>query len=125
MADMDLDQVDRAILGQLQRDGRITNADLAAAVTPRTRLLILNSPNNPSGQVYPRAEVEALVTFCLEHDLWILSDEIYNRLVFDGLECVSPASLSPEAAAATMTAVCPNCRTSGSCVSASGAIQNR
>ncbi len=57
---------------------------LDAAVTPRTRGLMLNSPNNPSGYVYSKEELARVAEFAREHDLWILSDEIYGRLVYDG-----------------------------------------
>lgn len=72
-------------------------AALARAVTPRTRAILINSPNNPSGYVYTRAEIEAVARLALEQDLWILSDEIYRALVYGGGEAVSPASLSKEA----------------------------
>ncbi|MBL8899903.1 MAG: pyridoxal phosphate-dependent aminotransferase [Planctomycetes bacterium] len=66
---------------------------LRAAVTPRTRALLINSPNNPSGVVYTAEEVAALVAFCAEHGLWLLSDEIYEDLVFGGRKHVSPLSV--------------------------------
>jgi len=81
---------------------RVTPADLERARTPRTRLLVFNSPNNPTGQVYPRHEVLALAAYCREHGIVVLSDEIYNRLVFEG-EAVSPAALGPEYAENTIT----------------------
>ncbi len=68
-------------------------AALRAAVGPRTRALIINSPNNPSGVVYTREEVRELVRFCREHGLWLLSDEIYEDLVFGGRQHVSPLSV--------------------------------
>jgi aspartate aminotransferase len=82
---------------------KVTPADLDRVAGPATRMLLMNSPNNPSGQVYTRAEVEALTEWCLRRGVLILSDEIYDRLVFDGAVPVSPASLGPEAAAATIT----------------------
>jgi aspartate aminotransferase len=72
-------------------------AALRAAVTPRTRALLINSPNNPSGVVYTAEEMAALVQFCAEHDLWLLSDEIYEDLVFGGLKHVSPLSVGGDA----------------------------
>ena len=81
---------------------RLTPAQLEAAITPRTRLLILNSPSNPTGAVYTRAELEALVAVALKHNLYILSDEIYEHLTYDGAQHVSPATFSPEAAARTI-----------------------
>jgi aspartate aminotransferase len=66
---------------------------LRAALTPRTRALLINSPNNPSGVVYTAEEVAALVEFCATHDLWLLSDEIYEDLVFGEKKHVSPLSV--------------------------------
>lgn len=64
-----------------------------AALTPRTRTLILNSPNNPSASVISPANVRALVDIAVEHDLTILADEIYDRFLYDGAQHLSPASL--------------------------------
>src|SRR5262245_32271927 len=84
------------------RDGvRPDLAALARAVTPRTRAILINSPNNPSGYVFTRADIEAVVELALAHDLWILSDEIYRSLVYDGASAMSPASISREARART------------------------
>ena len=74
---------------------------LRRAVTPRTRLLMVNSPNNPSGYVWTRAEMSAVAELALEHDLWILSDEIYRSLVYEGEPAVGPADLGPEFKART------------------------
>ncbi len=63
---------------------RVTPESLAPYVTPRTIGLILNSPSNPTGAVLSAAEITAFVEFAEQHDLWILSDEIYERFVFDG-----------------------------------------
>ena len=57
---------------------------LRAAVTPRTRLVLLNSPHNPTGKVFTRAELEAVATVCREHDLLAVTDEVYEHLVYDG-----------------------------------------
>ena len=75
---------------------------LRAAIGPGTRGVMLNSPSNPSGYVWARAELEALVALAEEHDLWILSDEIYRRLVYDGAEAFSPAAISPAGRARTI-----------------------
>lgn len=75
---------------------------LRSAITPRTRLILLNSPNNPSGAVYSRSSLEAIGALVLEHDLHVISDEVYEKLVFDGAEHVSIASLSPELYARTV-----------------------
>lgn len=74
---------------------------LAAAVTPRTRAVLFNSPCNPSGCVWTRAEVERLARLAAERDLALISDEIYRRLVYEGEPAVSPASLGAEARART------------------------
>jgi aspartate aminotransferase len=65
-------------------------AALEAAITPRTSVLLLNSPSNPGGAVFARATVERLVEIAAQHDLWILSDECYDQFVYAG-EHVSPA----------------------------------
>ena len=81
---------------------RPTPAQIEAAITPRTRLLILNSPSNPTGAVYTRPEMEAIVAVALRHNLTILSDEIYEHLLYDGVKQVAPATLSREAEARTI-----------------------
>ena len=58
--------------------------ELAAAVTPRTRLLVLNSPHNPTGKVFSRAELEAIAAVAIERDLIVVTDEVYEHLTFDG-----------------------------------------
>jgi aspartate aminotransferase len=82
---------------------KITPAQLKAALTPRTRMVVLNSPSNPTGAVYTRAELTELVALCVQANVWILSDEIYENLVYDGQTTCSPATFSPEAAALTIT----------------------
>jgi len=77
--------------------------DFENAMTPRTKMLILNSPGNPSGSVYTREELQAIVDVAAEEDIYILSDEIYEKLVYDGAEHVSVASLSKEAYDLTIT----------------------
>lgn len=82
---------------------RLTPAMVEAAVTPRTRLLILNSPSNPTGAVYTRTELEALVAVAVKHNLYILSDEMYEHLVYDGATPTCVAKQSPEAECRTLT----------------------
>jgi len=77
-------------------------AVLRAAVTPRTRLLLLNSPHNPTGSVFTRAELEAIAAVVLEHDLWVISDEAYEHLVYAGAEHV-PFCTLPGMAERTVT----------------------
>jgi aminotransferase len=75
---------------------------LRAAITPRTRALIVNSPSNPCGKVFTRRELERIAALAEEHDLFILTDEIYEYFLFDGAEHLSPASL-PGMAERTIT----------------------
>lgn len=75
---------------------KITPEQLSAAITPRTRALILNSPSNPTGSAYGRKELEGIAETALRHGILIISDEIYEKIVFDGFDCVSIASISPE-----------------------------
>ncbi len=81
---------------------KLTAAQLEAAITPRTKLVILNSPSNPTGAVYTKAEMEAFVAVVLKHGLYLMSDEMYEHLTYDGQKHYCAATLSPEAAAATI-----------------------
>ncbi|MBO7524728.1 MAG: pyridoxal phosphate-dependent aminotransferase [Verrucomicrobia bacterium] len=81
---------------------KITAEQLRNAITPRTKLLILNSPCNPTGSVYTREELKALADVCVEKDLYIMSDEIYEKLCYDGAQHVSIATISPQAAERTV-----------------------
>jgi len=63
------------------------------SVTDRTRLIIVNSPANPTGGVLTRGDLEAIASIAIRHDLWVLTDEIYSRILYDGTEHVSIASL--------------------------------
>src|SRR5437660_8545138 len=78
-------------------------SDFENAMTPRTKMLIMNSPGNPTGSVYTREELEAIVNVAAEEDIYILSDEIYEKLVYDDAKHVSIASLSKEAYDLTIT----------------------
>jgi aspartate aminotransferase len=82
---------------------KITPEQLRAVLTTKTRMVVINSPSNPTGAVYTRAELEALVAICVKAGVWILSDEIYEHLVYDGQSTCSPATFSPEAARLTIT----------------------
>lgn len=68
-------------------------ARMEASLTPRTVAVYLNSPNNPSGKVLAREQLEAVAGVCRRNDLWLISDEAYDGMTFDGREHVSPASL--------------------------------
>src|SRR6266571_1008108 len=77
-----------------QTEFKVTPEQLRAAITPRTRLFILNSPSNPTGSLYTRSEIQALGDICVEKGVLIMSDEIYEKLVYDGAEHTSVASFS-------------------------------
>jgi aspartate aminotransferase len=76
-------------------------ATLARAVTPRTKLIVINSPNNPTGAVFSRAALEAVARLAVERKLWVVSDECYEALTFEGRH-VSIASFGPEIKARTI-----------------------
>jgi aspartate aminotransferase len=92
----------RIVLADDRTGFKLTPAALEAAITPRTRLVILNSPSNPTGAVYRREELVALVEVAVRHNLYILSDEMYEHLVYDGARPTCVATLSPEAEARTI-----------------------
>lgn len=71
---------------------RVDPADVAARITAKTRVLVLNSPNNPSGASLSRKLWQQLAALCVRHDLWLISDEVYSDLLYEG-EHISPASL--------------------------------
>lgn len=76
--------------------------DLKAAVTPRTKAILVNSPSNPTGAVFPRETLKEIAALALRHDLWIVSDEIYERLVYEGKH-ESIAALSRDVQDRTIT----------------------
>ncbi len=82
---------------------KMTAEQFADAMTPRTKMVIINSPNNPTGAIYTREELEAIVEVADEEGIIILSDEMYEKLVYDDVEHVSIASLSKQAYDLTIT----------------------
>ena len=87
-----------------ERNGwKMRPEDFENAMTPRTKMLIMNSPGNPTGSVYTREELEAIINVAAEEDIYVLSDEIYEKLVYDDAKHVSIASLSKEAYDLTIT----------------------
>ena len=82
---------------------KLTPAQLAGAMNEKTRLVILNSPSNPTGAVYSPEELKALAAVLLERDVWVISDEIYEKLVYDGAEHASIAALEPKLKERTLT----------------------
>jgi aspartate aminotransferase len=85
-----------------QTEFKITPDQLRAAITPKTRLLILNSPSNPTGSVYTPDEIKAIGDVCVEKNVLIMSDEIYEYLLYDGAVHKSVASFGPEHQAHTI-----------------------
>ncbi len=81
---------------------KLSPDQLEQAITPKTRMVVLNSPSNPTGAVYTRAELAALAAVAVKHNLYILSDEMYEHLVYDGAKATCVATLSPEAEARTI-----------------------
>ncbi|OIO60612.1 MAG: aspartate aminotransferase [Verrucomicrobia bacterium CG1_02_43_26] len=82
---------------------KITPDQFKEAITPKTKLFILNSPSNPTGMVYTRKELEAIAAVALEHGVYIMSDEIYEYLLYGKAEHHSPASFSAEMAELVIT----------------------
>ena len=82
---------------------KMTAEDFENAMTPRTKMVIINSPGNPTGAVYTREELEAIAAVAIEEEILILSDEIYEKLVYDDAEHLSIGSLSSEAHDLTIT----------------------
>lgn len=81
--------------GNQEAQAIIDFAALEKSVRPKTRAIVVNSPNNPAGYVFSRSEIEQLAKFVLKHDLWLISDEIYEYMAFDRPH-VSPLEVSPE-----------------------------
>ena len=75
---------------------KLTAEKLSAAITPNTKAIILNNPSNPTGMMYGREELEAIADVCVKHEVYVISDEIYYGLVYDGAAFTSFAGLSPE-----------------------------
>ncbi len=82
---------------------RITPEQLKQAITPQSKLFVLNSPSNPTGTVYSPEEIRALAQVILEHDLWVVSDEIYEYILYDDVKHLSIGSISPEIFERTIT----------------------
>jgi N-succinyldiaminopimelate aminotransferase len=83
-------------------DFAVDEASLRAAFSGRTRIVLLNTPHNPTGKVFTRAELELIASLAREHDAWVVTDEVYEHLVFDGAQHVPMATL-PGMAGRTIT----------------------
>jgi aspartate aminotransferase len=84
------------IEGQELNDYKITPEQLNSAVTEKTRAVIINSPSNPTGMIYSKEELEAIGNVCLERDILIVSDEIYEKLIYGENKHISIAEISPQ-----------------------------
>lgn len=84
---------DRRVVTLRPPDYAFSIDELRAAITDRTRLLLLNSPHNPTGKVFDRAELDAIATLCCDHDLIAVTDEVYEHLTYDGAEHIPLATL--------------------------------
>ncbi|MBX9577204.1 MAG: pyridoxal phosphate-dependent aminotransferase [Chthoniobacterales bacterium] len=82
---------------------KMTADDFANAMSPRTKMVIINSPGNPTGAVYTKEELRAIVEVAADEEILILSDEIYEHLIYDEAKHISVASLTPEARDLTIT----------------------
>ena len=80
-----------------EADFKVTPDQLEAAITDKTKLIILNTPSNPTGSVYSKEELKAIADLAIEKNLLIMSDEIYSSLTYDGCVAYSPAEISDEA----------------------------
>jgi len=79
-----------------ENDFKMTPPDLEKAITPRTKALIINSPSNPTGSTYTKEELEKISQIALAHNVFVISDEIYEKIVYDGFQFTSIASLGEE-----------------------------
>ena len=84
-------------------DFKLTPDLLETVLSERSKAIVLNSPNNPSGAVYSESELRDIVELAVQHGLWILSDEVYEELIYDGARHCSPAAFSDEAYERTIT----------------------
>ncbi len=79
-----------------EQDYKLTPEQLRAAIKPSTKAILFNNPSNPTGMVYSEAEIQALADVLVEHQIWILSDDIYNRMIFDGRSYAHLLKARPE-----------------------------
>lgn len=92
------------IVPTYEKDGFCLNPEvLEKAITPKTKALVLNSPSNPTGGAYPRAALEAIAKVLVKHQILCISDEIYEKIVYDGYQFTSIASLNDEIKKLTIT----------------------
>jgi aspartate aminotransferase len=93
-----------AVEATLENSFKLTPEQLEAAITPKTKWFIFNSPSNPSGAGYSRAELKALTDVLMRHPhVWVMTDDMYEHLVFDGFEFCTPAEVEPGLYERTLT----------------------
>ena len=73
-----------AVQTSVDSDFKWTIPDLNDALTSKTKVIVLNSPSNPTGSVYTESELREICDWAVEHDIWIISDEIYDKLIYQG-----------------------------------------
>ncbi len=89
---------------KIDNNFKMTAAQLEAAITPKTKWVILNSPSNPSGAGYTKAEMKALTDVLVKHShVWVMTDDMYEHLVYDGFEFCTPAQIEPKLYDRTLT----------------------
>jgi len=85
------------ILDTKEENGfKLTSEDMKKAITPKTKAIILNSPSNPTGSAYTKKELEKIAEIAISHNFFVISDEIYEKIVYDGFKFISIASLGEE-----------------------------
>lgn len=85
------------IEGTKDQGFKVTPEQIRSAITEHTKAIIINSPSNPTGMIYSQEELKEIADLCRESDIWIISDEIYEKLIYDGAKHVSIAQLSEDA----------------------------
>jgi aminotransferase len=86
-------RVNPVVVGLAEPDWQLDAGALRAAITPRTRAILLNTPANPSGKIFTMPELEEVAAVCRQHDLFLITDEIYEYFVYDGARHICPATL--------------------------------
>ena len=93
----------KSIFAGMDAGFRVSLDQVKAAVTDKTKMVILNSPSNPTGAIYSEAEIRDIAEFCASKQIFLMSDEIYEYLLYDGVSHFSAASISPEVAQYVIT----------------------
>ncbi|SEB84690.1 pyridoxal phosphate-dependent aminotransferase [Paenibacillus sp. GP183] len=86
-----------------ENEFKLTSEQLEAVITPKSKCVVINSPSNPTGSIYTREELQKLAEVCVKHDLVVISDEIYEKLIYDGEKHVSIGSLGQDIFERTIT----------------------